>query len=64
MNDFSDLVNENDGLEILVSRENILMDSMKFFDQHWPDFPARLYVCSSLLLQYMYICNRYHLMVS
>ena len=25
----SDLVNENDGIEILVSRENILMDSMK-----------------------------------
>lgn len=41
MNDFSCLVNGKDGVEILVSRENILMDSMKFFDDHWGDFPAR-----------------------
>lgn len=46
IDDFSDILDDStsDGIGFDVSRENILLDSMKFFDEHWLDFPSRLYV--------------------
>ena len=46
IDDFSDILDDSisDGIGFDVSRENILLDSMKFFDEQWLDFPSRLYV--------------------
>ena len=43
--DYSDVLSRCDVVQLHVSRESILQDSLKFIEEHYYDFPSRLTVC-------------------